>query len=62
MVCSYIFLTKSEMFNLSFANVVSFAVCVLHWWHCVSDIDFEWFYHTIFVAPAWNGQAVSNEG
>jgi hypothetical protein len=31
---------KFQMSNMDFANVISYAVCVLHWWHRVSYIDF----------------------
>ncbi|XP_044330681.1 sodium/hydrogen exchanger 7 isoform X3 [Triticum aestivum] len=43
-------------------EVGTMVVCVLHWWHRVSDPDIEWFYHTIFVARTWYGQPVSNKG
>ena len=31
---------KCQMSNMNFANVIAYAVCVLHWWHRVFDIDF----------------------
>ncbi|KAM3383712.1 hypothetical protein ACQJBY_008405 [Aegilops geniculata] len=42
-------------------EVGTMVVCVLHWWHRVSDTDIEWFYHTIFVARTWYEQPVSNK-
>jgi hypothetical protein len=56
-------MTKSEILNRAMLILLHFCtVCVLHWWHRISDIDIEWFYDTIFVAHTWYGQTVSNKG